>query len=245
MERKKYILILLILTSVQLSGDNYKDRIYNSFISGNMDSWKVVIDEMFESQNRSKENVTELLNYQYGYIGWSISKKQYTQAKILIKKSETMLALLGDDNRSRSLTSFYQSVFYAYSIPFNKLKVATYGKKSLEEAKKSLEEDPTNPYSHIQYANCYYYMPAFFGGSKKIGLEHYLTAKDLMELNAKSIKKDWNYLNLLAQIAIVYADLHQYETSKLYLDKILLIEPSIKWVRNELYPKLIKTKNSE
>jgi hypothetical protein len=41
-------------------------------------------------------------------------------------------------------------------------------------------------------------------------------------------------------IATTYEELKLYPSAKHYLEKILKIEPDYKWVKDELYPKLLK-----
>jgi hypothetical protein len=65
-----------------------------------------------------------------------------------------------------------------------------------------------------------------------------------MEKNKEDLHEDWNYLNLLTVIAQTYSYLKDYKLSKQYLEKILIIEPRFTWVKNELYPELIKKMNN-
>ena len=61
-----------------------------------------------------------------------------------------------------------------------------------------------------------------------------------MGKNKEEISKNWNYINLLTIIAQSYALIKDYEKAKLYYEKILVIEPGFNWVKNELYPEMIK-----
>jgi tetratricopeptide (TPR) repeat protein len=107
----------------------------------------------------------------------------------------------------------------------------------------AIEHDKENPYGYIQYGNSQFYMPAVFGGSKKVALQYFKTAEKLMESDQEKIKENWNYLNLLAFIAITYTEINDYAMAKAYYDKILKIEPDFLWVKDELYPALLnKTK---
>ena len=61
-----------------------------------------------------------------------------------------------------------------------------------------------------------------------------------MEKNSKELPDDWNYLSLLISIAETYEVLNDDAHAKLVYEEILNTEPDFKWVRDELYPKLLK-----
>ena len=81
-------------------------------------------------------------------------------------------------------------------------------------------------------------MPENLGGSKEIGIRHYLKALELMEMNKVYTDKNWNYLNLLAAIGRAYEETGDYEKAAYYYRKALEAEPDFSWVKNELLPNL-------
>ncbi|MBP6577255.1 MAG: tetratricopeptide repeat protein, partial [Chryseobacterium sp.] len=182
----------------------------------------------------------ELINYQYGYIGWCIGNKKNNVAEQYIQLGESNIAVLEKSGYKPSWINSYKSAFYGYKIGLNKLKAPFIGPKSVECAELSMKQDAENPYGFIQFANSQYYMPAVFGGSKSEALKYYMKAEKIMEKNQNQIKEDWNYLSLLSMIAIAYTELNDYKNAKEYYNKILNIEPNFLWVKNELYPKLLK-----
>ena len=60
-----------------------------------------------------------------------------------------------------------------------------------------------------------------------------------MEKDATGIFENWNYLNLLINIAQSYYYLDDYLTSINYLKKIMKIEPGFNYVKTELYPQVL------
>ena len=88
-------------------------------------------------------------------------------------------------------------------------------------------------------------MPAIFGGSKNVALEYFQKAEQLMEMNNKILMQDWNYLSLLSMIALTYEELKQFGEAKKYYEKILKTEPGFQWVKNVLYPAIIKKTGNE
>lgn len=241
MERKKYLTltIFLLLGFMNIHASN-KTEIYKAYISNDMNLWKKTIDEMNQQNSKSNDFRLELLNYQYGYIAWCIGNKKSKIAESYIELGEKSIHILEKTSSHASVINAYKSAFYGYRIGLNLLKAPFIGPKSVECAKLSIKQDPNNPYGYIQYANSQFYMPAVFGGSKKIALDYYTKAKKLMERNHQKVIEDWNYLSLLSMIAKTYTELKDFNQAKLCYEEILKIEPDFLWVKNELYPELLK-----
>jgi len=220
-----------------------KNVIYNAYITSDMALWKKTIDDMQKQNNKNAAYILELINYQYGYIGWCIGNKKYDEAKQYIAQGEKNIEKLEKINYQLSMLNAYKSAFYGFKIGLNKLQAPFIGPKSIDCAKFAIQLDANNPYGYIQIGNSEYYMPAAFGGSKTNAIEYYKKARMIMESDSVMIKNDWNYLSLLTQIALGYEELEQYNKAKAYYDLILRIEPQYKWVKEELYPKFIKKTN--
>ena len=211
MERKKRFTFMTLLLAFSLStlSAQYKQDIYNAYITNNMEVWKATVDEMEAKEKKSDELLLELINYQYGYIGWSLGNNEKKQAKEYLKLAEDNLKRLEKTSLYPSYVDAYKSAFYGYTIGLNKLKAPFVGPKSINAAKKSMEENPNNPYGYIQYANAQFYMPPVFGGSKTEALEYYKQAKTIMEKDPVDMKNDWNYLSLLTNMAEAYTEIKE------------------------------------
>lgn len=243
MERSKYILIFILLIAVFASAKaGNRDEIYKAYISNNMQQWKKIMDAMHSQPVKSNEFMLELVNYQYGYIAWCIGNKKEKEASEYIKKGDKYMEALEASKYKLSHVNAYKSAFYGYKIGLSRLKAPVLGPKSVESAKLAIKLDIYNPYGYMQYGNALYYMPVFIGGSKKVALENYLKAEKLMERNKEDLKNNWNYLNLLTVIAKAYSEKGDKATAKAYYEKILKYEPDYLWVKNELYPQLLKEK---
>ena len=94
MERKNYLIILLLLMVVTGMKASYKSQIYKAFISNDMHLWKKTVDEMNAQKVKSNDFRLELLNYQYGYIAWCIGNKKYDLAEVYIHQGEAAMAIL-------------------------------------------------------------------------------------------------------------------------------------------------------
>ena len=247
MERTKRIVIMTLLLAVSLFklSAQYKHDIYNAYINSNMDAWKTLIDVLELKDDKSDALLLELINYQYGYIGFCIENDDKKQAKSYLKLAENNLERLEKSSFNPSSIHAYKSAFYGFSIGLNKLKAPFVGPKSVEEAKVSMELNPLNPLGFIQYANAQFYMPAVFGGSKTEAVKYYKKAQSIIENSPTMVKHDWNYLNLLVNIAKSYTEMKEYDKADGYYQLILKVEPNFLAVKNELYPTFLKNKNNE
>jgi tetratricopeptide (TPR) repeat protein len=240
MKKTKYFIIIILLFSFNFSilASNKSD-IYNAYINSNLVKWKKIIDEMESQKGDNKDFILELLNYQYGYIAWHVGNKKYDEAEKYIEIGERNIQILEKANYKPSSVNSYKAAFYGFKTGIYKIKAPFIGPKGIECAKTAIRLDSNNPYGYIQMGNADYYMPSIFGGSKSKAIELYEKALKLMEQDKEQIKGDWNYLNLLTMIALAYQELKYFRTSKVYFDKIVQIEPNYKWVKEDLYPKLL------
>jgi tetratricopeptide (TPR) repeat protein len=244
MERPGYKIIPILLFCFSLNVNaNYKTDIYSAYVNNNMAKWKGVIDNMAAIENKNNDLLLELVNYQYGYIAWCIGKKKNDEAKKYLDLSEKNISILEKDTKNLSFVNSYKAAFYGYRIGLNKLLAPFIGIKSINCAKLAIDLDKENFFGYVQYANIQFYMPAVFGGSKKEALEYYLKAEKLMEKNMNEINENWNYLCLLIVIAQSYSYLDEFQSSISYFEKILKIEPGFGYVKNELYPEVLKKIN--
>jgi tetratricopeptide (TPR) repeat protein len=240
MEGKKYKMIalsLLIFNSV-IFAENRSD-VYNAYISNRMDLWKAVIDRIESAKPADNEAILELINYEYGYVGYCISFKKEKEAEKYLTLAESNTAKLEKAGYKPATLHAYRAAFYGFRISLNKLSAPVNGRKSLSNAKKSVELDSGNYLGNIQYGNALFNMPAAFGGSKKEGLDYFIKARMIMEKNPSGVKGDWNYLNLLVTIAQSYEDMGQFAKARSEYENILKIEPGFLYVKNDLFPKLL------
>ena len=122
----------------------------------------------------------------------------------------------------------------------NKLSAPVNGAKSLEHGKLALDLDKENYFAYVQYGNIQFYMPAAFGGSKQEGIGYFLKAKELMEKNRPDLIENWNYLSLLVVIGQSYTFVNDLTSARAVYENILKIEPGFLYVKDELYPQLLK-----
>lgn len=242
MENMKYLLLGLIFFMLQVKPKsiNYKARIYHSYIEGHMNSWKQTIDEMQAQKIKPDAFILQLLNYQYGYIRWCISKSKKNEAEKYINTANKNIRILEKQHYEPSYVNAYKSAIYAFIIDLHPFRAPFIGPKSLDAAKLSMKQDTTNPYGYLQYAHALYYMPTIFGGSKTKAIQYYLKAEHWMERNPQKLKDNWNYLNLLTILAQAYKNTKQFKKAYEYYQLILKKEPEFILVKNKLLPNFLR-----
>lgn len=241
MERKKNIIVvlLMLLTAYPLNA-SWRSEIYSAYISNRMDLWKNVIDRMNSLETKSDRIIAELVNYQYGYIGYCIGLEKKEEARKYLALAEKNIDLLERNNYDPATINAYRCAFYGFRIGLNKMSAPVNGLKSLEYGRKALELDNNNYFVFIQYGNVQFYMPSAFGGSKKEGMEYFLRAKQLMEADKNGLAENWNYLSLLVLIAQSHTAINELNAAKIAYENILKMEPDFLYVKDDLYPALLK-----
>lgn len=237
MERSKSWLIWVgLFFFSKLFAFSYSDRIYNAYIKGDIMEWKAVILELENKNPKSRVLWEELVNYQYGYIGYCIGTGNNTEADIYVRKMEKTL-----DNPKilqNGLRESYRSAWYAFNIGLNFFKAPILGPKSVEYSKKAIKDYPSCYMGYVQMGNYYLHAPAVFGGDKAEAVRYF--SKGLSLLEKEQATRNWNYLNLLSLIARSKYESGDVEGAITVLQKILKIEPNFSWVRNEILPAYLK-----
>lgn len=246
MERAKHRIIigLMIIMCCEKLIASYRSEIYNAYISNKMELWKSVIDNMNAVPDKSNEFMLELVNYQYGYIGYCLGYDKKSEARKYLDLAQKNIDILEKREYKLSVINAYKSAFCAFKMGLNILSVPINGLKSIEYAKSAIETDRENYLGYIQNGNIQFYMPSTFGGSKKEGIDFYLKAKEILERDISNTKENWNYLSLLIVIGQSYYHLNDYASAKAVYENILLLEPGFIYVRDELYPQLLKKMKS-
>ena len=216
----------------------YRRKIYTAYYASSMDVWKTAIDEMEAAKKKNVAYLLDLLNYQYGYIGWCIGEERTAEAERYLARAEENLGLLRERAAPSSTLLAYQAALTGFRIGLSPISAPFIGPGAVEAAKASLEADNENPFAHLQYGNVLFYMPGLFGGSREKALFHYQTAATLMERRPQDTVENWNYLSVLVTIARAHEEMGNQAAAKRVYLKILGIEPGFLWVKEELLPAL-------
>ncbi len=232
------VLVSLLLTFTVNAANN--KLIYNAYINNNMAEWQRVIDSLQHISHKHDSTRLELVNFQYGYIGWSLEHQSREKTNRYIHKAKHHMNVLERHGHLNAKIFAYKSAFIGFDIGLHPYKAPFIGPKSIEYAKKSIEVDTNNALGYLMMGNIDFYMPPAFGGSKELALEYYLKALTIAEQDEHCTNYNWNYLSLLASVIITYMALDDYVNAEKYCQKTLKIEPNFKWVKNELHPEVRK-----
>jgi tetratricopeptide (TPR) repeat protein len=233
------IIIILLSASLQLNSSN-RAEIYSAYICNKMDRWKSVIDRMDKIPEKNDDQLIELVNYQYGYIGYCTGFDKKEEAKIYLELAQRNIEKLVKHNYNLSVTNSYKAAFYGFRIGLNPVSVPVNGFRSIDCARMALKLDSSNYFAYVQYGNIKFYMPSAVGGSKKEALYYFLKARDIVEKDPAFTSANWNYMSLLVVIGQTYTYLKDYTSAQEVFDNILKIEPDFLYVKDDLYPKLLK-----
>ena len=91
-------------------------------------------------------------------------------------------------------------------------------------------------------ANYKYHTPSFLGGDVDQAIKYYRYAIQLFELT-NQVKDNWQYMNTLVWLAISYDKKGDSTDAKKVLNKVLSLEPDFTWVKNDLYPKILRNES--
>jgi tetratricopeptide (TPR) repeat protein len=237
---KNIIILLLLIMCADKLNAIYSQEIYYAYINNRMDLWKNIIEKINSFENKNSDLVLELVDYQYGYIGYCITFDKKEEARIYLDRAEENINFLEKQKFKLSSVYAYKSAFYGMRMELHPLLIPFYGLKSIRYAKLALELDSNNYLAYLQNGNVKFHSPASAGGSKKEGLSYYFKAREILEKDPDNIKKNWNYLNLLTIIGQSYYTIGDYSSARDVYQYILRLEPGFIYVRDDLYPALQK-----
>ena len=200
-----------------------------------MSTWKTKIDSLQKEKEVGHLSIAsqwQLLEYQYGYIAWAISKKKTMkrEADDYLEVAKENLSDLVQLSGKTSLSNAYNAAFVAYEIGITPFKAPFIGLKCMKYGETAVKQDSTNYFALIQYGNIMNYMPKAFGGSKDKALVYYKKAREIMRKDEVLYKENWLYMNLILTIADIYKNKKDYETTKQYYLEALELEPGYKFV---------------
>jgi len=235
----KYLLSICLLLSLTLmKAQEYKPAIYQAYLLEQMDTWKELMEQMEQEYSQTSDPVLlyDLLEAEYGYMGWLVSGKKKKEAEELLKNAEKHMAILEEQGLDNARFYSLKGAFYGFQIMLDPLKAPSLGKASMSANEKAMSLDPSEPQVWMEKANMDYYRPAVFGGSKRKAVPSYEKAIELFESSSGRTRENWIYMNCLAGLGIAYENTRKHSEAGEVYRKILKLAPSFKWVKEELYP---------
>lgn len=235
------IIMATLIVAASVRAQDYQEQIYHAYLQGRMDTWKDVMDQM-ESEFRSTSNMNllyELAEAQYGYIPFCISVKRKKEAKEVLEMAEKHIDILLKGDRDNPRIYSLTGAFFGFRISLEPMKALVNGRKSVEANKMAVKLGPDEPQAWMEKANIEFYKPAVFGGSKERAVPLYEKAVRLYEASPERTRQNWIYLNCLAGLGIAYEKSGQIQKAGKVYRKLLELEPSFVWIRDDLYPQFL------
>jgi tetratricopeptide (TPR) repeat protein len=239
--KKKIVVLVALLWAIggACMAQSVLQNVYRCYVYKDMQTWKQIIDSLEALPTLSEQQRAELLNAEYGYVAWRLSKdyQNKKEAEVYLNKAYNHLHALPKNEQNASLIAAYEGAFVGYQIGISPIKAPFIGMKSMRYVKEAVKKDSTNYFAYIQYGNVLYYMPAMFGGSRKEAVAMYSKAKELMETQQVH-KQNWLYMNLLLTLADAYKKDHNWQQVKACYDEALTLQPNYPYITEKLYPTL-------
>lgn len=242
MNRNIYILLIFsILFSIKTYSQNSQQQeIYQAFISRDISKWEAATLKLEKTTDTNKTaDLLKLIQCYYGWTSELIDKKLYKKAERNIVKVENWIEKILAKEPNNALAINYKGVFISYRLAFDKSKVVSLGKQSLQLIKKAHTLDSNNVQVLFDNGNAYYYPPKILGGNKKTALKHYQKAISIIE-KQNNTSKNWIYVQMLMLEARCNDLLGNTAEAKKGYEKTLRIEPNFKIVKEKYYPEILK-----
>ncbi|MFP4555825.1 MAG: tetratricopeptide repeat protein [Bacteroidales bacterium] len=237
------IFSITISTSANPTIKDYSEKLYQSYMTGDMDVWVAVINELEQSyrNDRNSNTLFNLIQTQYGYIGYLIGAEQKRAARDYLKKAEDNTDKLLQKKTDNADAIAIKAALLAYNIALAPYKAPFLGPKSMNLIDEALAIDNNSVQALLEKGNATHYAPSMFGGDPIQAIKYYSKALSQMEMASNEQQpKTWLYINTLTQIAMAQEKANLTQDALGTYNRILSIAPEFKWVKDELLPDLKK-----
>ncbi len=246
--RKNILLLITVLfcysfTYADESYLNTHQRLYYSYMKGNMEEWVEVIDDLKADYHRkpSEKHLFLIAQVQYGYIGYLIGKGESRSARGYLRNAEENIELFLRSKPRDADAIALKASFTAFNIALSPYKAPILGPRSIGLVDEALQLESKSVQALIEKGNISHYAPSLFGGNPRTATKYYSEAVSIIEsMNGGKPPKNWLYLNVMAQLALAYEKAGMYYEARSTYKQILAIAPDFTWVRDELYPNFNK-----
>jgi tetratricopeptide (TPR) repeat protein len=208
-----------------------------------MVSWAKIIDELncYHEKNPSNEILFSIVQAQYGYIGYLIGAGQNRLAREYLKVAEENVDKLLQNQPQNADALAIKASLIAYNVALSPYKAPILGPRSVSLINEAYRLKNSSIQALIEKGNSLHYAPKFFGGDPEEAVSYYIKAIIAFENQNNGVGlQSWLYLNTLAQLALAYEKSKQPQRALKTYREILTIEPDFKWVKDDLYPQLLK-----
>lgn len=234
--RKLYVLFFLLICSSLFgqSNTNLNCRFRQLFISGNMQTWAMLVDSLQNSTLSSVEDDI-LLFAEYGLIGYYLGQDRKSEAGVILKQFDQHLDKCLLTQPKNANYHAFKAAAYGFKIGLSPWKAPVLSVYHQYRIDKSFEFRRNEYLPLIEQGNSYYFRPRIVGGNKAKALIQYQKANHILQ---KQKECNWMFLSNTAWLGQVYTKLNMENEARLLYLNILKEVPNFKYVKEELLPQL-------
>lgn len=234
----KNILLLLLfsLMATHLSATPTADELMADYYKGTLTAWKTLIDQA-DWKTMSNAERKELINYEYGFVPFLISRKD-TAAIRYLNQFHTHIEAHKAGLQSVEYAS-YMGAYYAFKMMAGEGSKMASGIQTMHYSNQALKLNARHPLALTLKANMLFYAPSAMGGNKEKALTLYQQAEQLMSQSPYWSKR-WNYPAVQLCIIQCYQKLGNIEQARVECQRILSIHPDFLYIRDTLLNELKK-----
>jgi len=235
------VVIWLIIISALVRADPRTD-IYQAYLASRMDLWKEAMTQIERCYLNGRESslLYDLTEAQYGYIAFSISMGRKKEAREMLEKAKRNIDILADKDPLNPKVFSLMGALHGFRVRLEPMKALTYVRKSKIANDRAIVLGPEEPQAWMEKANMEFYTPRLLGGSVKNAVLLYEKAVRLFEASPERTHQNWLYLNCLAGLGLAYEKSGRVSQAGTVYRKLLDLEPSFTWVRDDLYPEFLE-----
>jgi tetratricopeptide (TPR) repeat protein len=227
------LFLLVVLSFYPSAAQDFREKIYHSYITGNMDSWETQLKSgNWRVLNRADQY--EFAMAHYGFIGYCLGRDQKSRARPYLDNVELiadeLIAKYPDDPCYLAL----RGALYGFRINYQPQKAMFLGPKALKKVSLALSKDPGCPQAWIESGNKDWFMPTIFGGSKTLAITEYEKAINIFAKDPSFTSGNWYYLNIQMILASWYLERGRTFAAHEIYRNLIKQEPRFTWAQEKL-----------
>lgn len=239
---KILVVIWLIIISPLVMANDHRSEIYQAYLASRMDLWKEAMEQIERCyiDGRDSGLLYDLAEAQYGYIAFCISMDRKKEAGEVLEKAERNIGILADKDPFNPKVFSLMGALHGFRVRLEPVKALVYVRRSKIANDRAIVLGPEEPQAWMEKANMEFYTPRLLGGSVKNAVLLYEKAVRLFEASPERTHQNWLYLNCLAGLGLAYERSGRVSQAGTIYRKLLDLEPSFAWVRDDLYPEFLE-----
>ncbi|MEW6136045.1 MAG: hypothetical protein AB1583_10100 [Bacteroidota bacterium] len=242
--RQLAFIFILLLNGLWLPAQDYNElriRLKKSYAAGRMNDWEPLMRQLEKNFLSSEDTkwLEELAWAEYGYAAYLLHTKQEEKANKVISSALGHADRLLKLNPRKGCYLALKSSLTAFRIQLRPISAPILGPRSVRLLEKAYEIDPNNYRVLTEKGLARLYAPSWAGGNPEEAVVFFSKAAAAIAKNPESVNNDWYYLHLMASYGQSLQKTGRNVQAIEIYRKVLNVEPSFQWVKNELLPRAL------